>query len=90
MCVSGVYKLILGRKIFCLILRKYDKAAINLSHVKGVVFCYHAFLTKMKNAYNLRRQIKIAQQIRECVCVCLFLLNLFLELFVILSFISFS
>lgn len=33
LCVAGVYKLILGRKIFCLILRKYDKAAINLLHV---------------------------------------------------------
>lgn len=46
MCVSGVYKLILGRKIFCLILRKYDKAAINLSHVKGVVFWLPRLLDK--------------------------------------------
>lgn len=32
-CVSGIYKLILGPKIFGILLRKYDKAAINLWHV---------------------------------------------------------
>lgn len=32
-CVSDIYKLILGPKIFGIFLRKYDKAAINLWHV---------------------------------------------------------